>query len=80
MARETRPVIAINEVTGERKNFSSVYRAAKEIGSTHVQVLISLAMGSSAHGWMVYDTPENIRKRIAELQEVIKRLEEGVKP
>lgn len=75
MARETRPVIAFNDVTGERREFKSVYKAAKELGATHTQVLISLAMGASCYGWKVYDTPDNIRKQIDRLHEIIKMLE-----
>ena len=74
MARETRPVIAINEATGERKEFKSVYCAAKELGASHTQILISLAMSSAVHGWKVYDTPENIHKRIIELEGIIDML------
>lgn len=75
MARETRPVIAINEQSGERKEFSSVYKAAKELGASHTQVLISLAMSTSVCGWRVYDTPENIRKQIVKLESIIMYLE-----
>ena len=75
MARETRPVIAIHEKTGERKEFSSVYAAAKAFRTNHTHVLISLAMGTSVKNWKVYDTPDNIRRRIAELDGIIDRLE-----
>lgn len=70
-------MIAINEKTGERKEFSSVYAAAKEFGTNHTHVLISMSMGTVCKGWLVFDTPENIRRRIAELETVIKRLEDG---
>lgn len=76
MARETRPVIAINEATGERKEFGSVYAAAKEMKVSHTHVLIALALGACVKEWKVFDTPENIRRRIAELESVIKKLEE----
>lgn len=75
MARETRPVIAINEETGVRKEFSSVYAAAQEFKTNHTHVLISMAMGTSVKGWKVFDTPDNIRRRIADLEDQIKMLE-----
>ena len=74
MARETRPVIAINEQTGERKQFDSVYAAGKGLKASHTQVLICMALGTAVYGWKVYDTPENIRKRIQTLEETIKYL------
>ena len=75
MARVTRPVIAINEVTGERKEFGSIYAAGKELKVVHNAVLVSMALGTAVKGWKVYDTPENIRKRIQELEDVAKMLE-----
>ena len=75
MARETRPVIAINEVSGERVEYGSVYAAAKGLGVTHTHIIISLSTGSAAKGWKVYDTPENLRKRIKEIVGIINMLE-----
>lgn len=69
MARETRPVIAINETTGERKEFGSAYAAAKALKTTHTHVLISIGMGTVCKGWKVFDTPDNIHRRIIELEE-----------
>ena len=69
-------MIAISEKTGERKEFSSVYAAAKELKVSHTHVLIALALGACVKEFKVYDTPENIRKRIEELGVQIKMLEE----
>ena len=73
--RNYRPDIAINEMSGERKGDASVYAFCKEQKCNHVTVLVALAMGTAANGWKVFDVPDNIRKRIAELEEQIKMLE-----
>lgn len=73
--RKIREIIAINEETGEKRVFSSTYVAAKELGVNSGCVITSLAAGTLVKGWHVYDTPDNIRKRIAELEETIKMLE-----
>lgn len=74
MANEVRKVIAISE-SGERKVFDSMNEAARELRSTYQQVQISILRGGTCNGWRVYDTPENIRKRIEALEEQIKMLE-----
>ena len=74
MAQVTRPVIAINEATGERREFGSAYAAGKEFGTNHTHVLISMSMGTAVRGWKVYDTPKNLRKRIGEIEGIIKML------
>ena len=75
MARVTRPVIAINETTGERIEFPSIYAAGNALGVSHNHVLISLGTGTSAKGWKVYDTPENLRKKVQEIEGIIEMLE-----
>lgn len=69
-------MIAINEKTGERKEFSSAYAAAKEMGVSHTHVFIAIALGACVKEWKVFDTPDNIRRRIADLEAVIRKLEE----
>lgn len=73
--RNKRPVIAIHEVTGERKDYDGVYSCAKEMKISNSAVIISLSTGTAIKGWKVYDTPENIRKRIQVLEEQIKIVE-----
>ncbi len=75
MARQTRPIIAINEQTGERREFGGLYAASKEFGVSHVTVLLAVVANQAVKGWKVYDTPEKIRKRIEELENQIKMLE-----
>lgn len=74
MPRETRPVIAINEATGERVQYNSVYALAKALGVRNSHVMIAISMGNAVNGWRVYDTPENIRKRIEEMERTIEML------
>ena len=74
MRKTHRKVIAINAETGERVVFSGTYEAAKVLGSTPSSVGISLAMVTAVKGWRVYDTPDRILERIAELEEQIKML------
>lgn len=75
MARQTRPVIAIHEETGERRDFSGMYETGRVLGVGHVQVLMAIMTGQSVRGWRVYDTPDKIRERIKELEKQIKMLE-----
>ena len=75
MAKIHRALIAINEDTGERREFSGQYAAAKAlgVGTSHVQ--ISVMTCTAVKGWKVYDTPDRIRERIKMLEEQIKMLE-----
>lgn len=73
--RQYRKVIAINEVTGERKDYDSVYAAKNALGTTASAIVISLGVGTAVKGWKVYDSPDYIRKRIAELEAQIEMLE-----
>lgn len=74
--RLKRAVIAINEETGEKRAFESAYVFAKEVGINPGSAINILQAGGSAKGWKLYDTPDNIRKRIAELEAQIKMLED----
>jgi len=75
MSRNRRPVTAINESTGERKDFSGLYEAAKAIGSGHVQILYGMLCNQAVRGWRFYDSPAKIRERIKELEDQLKMLE-----
>lgn len=75
MARQTRPVIAIHEETGERRDFSGLYETGRVLGVGHVQVLMAIVGGQAVRGWRVYDVPEKIRERIKQMEQDIKMLE-----
>lgn len=70
-----RLVIAINETTGQRVDFSGTYSAARELGSSCAAITISLATGTAVKGWKLYDAPARIRERIKELEAQLVMLE-----
>lgn len=72
--RKTRPVIVVSRETGESKKYDSVYAFAKEIGTSIMGVNSALKMGGTVSGWYVYDTPENLRVKIREIEEQIVKL------
>jgi len=75
MAREKRAVIAINETTGERRDFDSVYRCAKEFGVCVQAVQLAQGLSGVCKGWRIFDTPARIRERIEELKNQLITLE-----
>lgn len=64
-------LIAVNEQTGEVLKYDSEYALAKVIGCNSNSVNAARRLFTSIKGWKVYDTPENIEKRIEELREVL---------
>lgn len=76
MGRRSKPVIAINKETKERRVFDCVFECANAFGVSNAAVLVAVARGTSVRGWSLFDSPENIRIRIQELEEQIKMLEE----
>lgn len=73
--RNLRKVIAIHEITGERKEFASAYEASTVLGCTRQGALHALECLQAVKGWKLYDTPDKYRERIKELEEIIKMLE-----
>jgi hypothetical protein len=73
--RNLRKVIAIHEITGERKEFASAYEAATVLGCTRQGALHALECLQAVKGWKLYDTPEKYRERIKEFEGIIKMLE-----
>jgi hypothetical protein len=73
--RNLRKVIAIHEITGERKEFASAYEAATVLGCTRQGALHALECLQAVKGWKLYDTPEKYRERINEFEGIIKMLE-----
>ena len=74
--KNLRKVIAINPETGDRKDFDSIYMAAKSFGVGHASIIQALDRDNGfINGWRVYDSPDRLRKKIAELEERIKMLE-----
>ena len=76
MSRKSKPVIAINKESGERRVFECVFECAHAFGVSTTAVLVAVARGTSVKGWKLYDSPENIRNRIKELEKQIELLEQ----
>lgn len=75
MRPHKRKIIAIHEETGERREFESASAFAQEFGMSQGTISNVMNVGGTAKGWRLYDTPNNIRKRIAELEAQIEMLE-----
>jgi len=75
MANVRRPLIAVNEETGERVRFDRVADCTDYFGVKRASVLHAVAMGSYIKGWRIYDTPEKLREKIEEIKKIIKKLE-----
>jgi len=73
--RNLRKVIAIHEITGERREFASAYEAATVLGCTRQGALHALECLQAVKGWKLYDTPDKYRERIKEFEEIIEMLE-----
>lgn len=76
MGRKSKGVIAINKNTEERRYYESVIECSRDFSVSSAAILVAVARGTSVKGWKLFDTPENIRLRIQELEEQIKMLEE----
>ena len=73
--REKRPVIAVDIETGTKKEYDSAYACAKELRVNPTNVLsAALINGGVCKGYRIYDTPETIRKRINELENLLEEL------
>ena len=75
MGRRSKPVVAINKETGERLQYSCVNECAEALNVSNAAVIVAVARGTSVKGWKLFDTPDNIRQRIIELQKQIDFLE-----
>ena len=73
MARALRKTILIKDK--QRKEVASEYAASKILGVSVSSVQQAKRWGTEVKGWRVYDTPDKILERIAELEEQIKFLE-----
>ena len=51
MGRRSKPVIAINKESGERKVFECVFECAHAFGVSNSAVLVAVARGTSVKGW-----------------------------
>lgn len=73
--RNKRAVVAINQNTGEKREFGSAYECARELGTAFQNVTQALDRNGICCGWRLYDSAEYLRGRIAELQKRLKEVE-----
>lgn len=76
MGKETRRVVAINQATGERREFETVSECAIFLHTMSAGVSQALNRNGVCLGWRLYDTAEYLRKRIAELQKQLEEVEQ----
>ena len=74
MARAQRKTIIAKG--DKRKVIASEYEAAKMLGVSTTSIKLAKMAGTEVKGWRIYDTPDRILERIAELEEQIKLLED----
>lgn len=70
-----RAVILINESSRERKEFSSMYAAARFLGAQFLQIQRAALYNGAVAGWRVYESAESIRLHIKDLEEQLKVVE-----
>lgn len=77
MARDykKRAIVIINEETGERLDFESVNAASLHIGTNFSNLQRAAMYNGLVKGWRVYESPDTIRKHIADLEEQLRIVE-----
>lgn len=75
MGKETRKVVAINQATGEKREFETVSECAIFLHTMSAGVSQALNRNGVCLGWRLYDTADYLRKRIAELQKQLEEVE-----
>lgn len=73
--RDLRKVVAINQATGERKEFESASECAIFLHTMSAGVLQALNRNGVCSGWRLYDSAETLRKRIADLERQLAEIE-----
>lgn len=73
--KENKAIIGINEETGEKVVFKSINAAAKSLGAIFDEVNKAAYRNGVVRGWRIYPSAENIRRRIALLEEQLKIVE-----
>lgn len=75
MGRKSKGIIAVNKDSGERRYYNSVIECSRDFSVSNAAIIVAVARGTSVKGWKMYDTPDNIRQRIQELEKQIEFLE-----
>ena len=72
MRNPSKEIVGINLETGEKKVFKSINEAARVVGGNFDIVNKAVDRNGVAKGWRFYPSAENIRRRIALLEEQLK--------
>ena len=70
-----REIVAIDEMTGERRDFSSINAAAAFLGTNFSNVQRAAMSNGICNGWRLYESARTIKEHIKELQAQLKVLE-----
>lgn len=70
-----RGAILINEETGERREFTSIYGACSFLGVQFLQIQRAMLYNGTVAGWRVYESADSIRQHIKDLEEQLKIVE-----
>lgn len=73
--RPIRKITAVSLETGEKKVYASLYQAAKALGTSAQNVMQAISRGGACCGWRLYDSPETIKAKIAEMENLLKEVE-----
>lgn len=73
--RNVRAVVLINEYSGDRRDFSSIYQACNFLGAQFLQVQRAMLYNGTVSGWRVYESADSIRQHIKDLEEQLKIVE-----
>jgi len=66
-------VVALSSL-GVRREWDSEYACAKDLGVTVGSIQQAKLRSGSCKGWRIFDSPEIIRERIAEMESQLKML------
>lgn len=67
-------LVLINERTGERADFDSIYAASCFAGTNFANMQRAALYNGVINGWRVYESPETIRLHIRDLEEQMRIL------
>lgn len=70
-----REIIAINVVSGEKRIYPDTVRAAADLGTSRQNVIQQLNRNGLCGSWRLYDSTDTLKKRIYELEKLIKEVE-----
>ena len=73
--RNKREIIAINVESGEKRMYPDTTRAAADLGTRRQNIIQQLNRNGFCGSWKLYDNTETLKKRIYELEKLIREVE-----